>query len=311
MTQTLTPTVDFVDSTPIIDDPEALRARAAVDGYLFFKGLLPADDVLNVRRQMLQALADRGWLAAGIDLMDGIVDRAAFARVTANEHDFCGVGLPPEAYRAIQHIEDFHRLAHHSRLLQVYGNLFGKPVFPHPRNIARVMIPADKASPTPPHQDFIHIQGTKNVWTAWFPLGDCPVELGGLAALAGSQRDGLLSYKAASGPGGLEAYLCDLDYPWATGHYAAGDVLTFSCQTVHRATPNHYADRIRLSCDYRYQPADEDIHESSLKVHCEVDEWESIYADWRDDSLKYYWQRRDLRLSDWDETIRWQKDKIC
>jgi hypothetical protein len=308
MTAALSPSVDFVDSTPILDDPAALRARADELGYLFFRGLLPADEVLDLRRRMLQVLAERGWLA---DASAGTVDHAAFGAVPAAEREFCGVGIPAEAYRAIQRIEQFHQLAHHPRLLQVFGGLFGRPVLPHPRNIARIMIPATDSSPTPPHQDFIHIQGTKNVWTAWFPLGDCPVELGGLTALAGSQRDGVLSYKAADGAGGLEAYLCDLDYPWAMGPYSAGDVLTFSCQTVHRALPNQYPDQVRLSCDYRYQPADEDIHEGSVQVHCNVDSWDDIYAGWADRSLAYYWQDRELRFSEWDERVRWQKNKIC
>ena len=45
--------VGFEDSTPVLDRPEELRARADRDGYLFFRGLLPAEDVLEVRRQLL------------------------------------------------------------------------------------------------------------------------------------------------------------------------------------------------------------------------------------------------------------------
>ena len=90
-----------------------------------------------------------------------------------------------------------------------------------PLSIARVMVPGTTFEPTPAHQDFIHIQGTKNVWTSWFPLGDCPVELGALTVLVGSQADGLLTYHAARG-GGLEAYICDSGYPgaWPTSRPA-------------------------------------------------------------------------------------------
>ena len=42
---------------------------------------------------------------------------------------------------------------------------------------------------------------------------------------------------------------------WSTADYKAGDVLFFNCLTVHRACPNVSGDLIRLSADYRYQPA--------------------------------------------------------
>jgi ectoine hydroxylase-related dioxygenase (phytanoyl-CoA dioxygenase family) len=184
-------------------------------------------------------------------------------------------------------------------------------VLPHARNIARIMIPSERSVAAPPHQDFIHVQGTPRTWTAWFPLADCPIEFGALSVLVGSQREGMLSYRPGDGAGGLEAFLCDLDYPWAVGDFVAGDVLTFSSETVHRALPNQFADRIRLSFDYRYQPADADIEERSLQVHCNVDSWESIYAGWDDQSLAYFWHDHDLHLREWNEAIRWQQDRIC
>lgn len=39
-----------------------LQARFAEDGYLFFPGLLPAEPVLEVRRQVLELCAEAGWL---------------------------------------------------------------------------------------------------------------------------------------------------------------------------------------------------------------------------------------------------------
>lgn len=303
-------TVGFIDSTDLLADPVALRARADDLGYLFFRGLLHAGELAVVRRRFLEVLHRRGWLAADAGVMDGIVDARAFAAVPPEELETCGrVGA--DVYREVQHIEEFHRLAHHPNLLGVFAALFDAPVLPHPRNIARIMIPSPGAVPTPPHQDFIHVQGSQQTWTAWFPLADCPMAHGSLSVLAGSHREGVLSYKQAAGAGGLEAYLCDLDYAWAVGDFAAGDVLTFTSQTVHRALPNQYADRIRLSCDFRYQAADGPIEQRSLEPHCQVDSWENIYAGWRDPSLNYYWTNRELQLSQWNEAIRWQKNKIC
>ena len=41
---------------------------------------------------------------------------------------------------------------------------------------------------------------------------------------------------------------------WATAEYEPGGTVIFACRTVHRGLPNH-SDRIRLSGDFRYQPA--------------------------------------------------------
>lgn len=300
----------LLDSVSVRTDPLALAARLDEHGYLFFRGLLPRTTVLDVRRRILQVLDRLGWLAAGTDPMDGAAAADAGARVAAMPRS-CGPMVGTAAYRAIYHLEAFHRLAHHPALLELYSTLFGASVLPHPRNIARVVVPTDQPEPTPPHQDYIHIQGSTNTMTAWLPLGDCPMDLGGLAVLAGSHRDGLLSYRKASGPGGLEAYLCETDYPWVTGDYAAGDVLTFTSQTVHRALPHRRPDRLRLSADFRYQPADDPINDRSLLPHCDVDTWDNIYTGWTDESLQYYWQRRSVQLRPWNERIRWQHDKIC
>ena len=48
---------------------------------------------------------------------------------------------------------------------------------------------------------------------------------------------------------------------FAAAPLAAGDAILFNCLTVHRALPNVTRNRARLSVDYRYQPANEPIHD--------------------------------------------------
>lgn len=306
-----TRTTPFLDSSDLLDDPAALRARADEHGYLFLRGLLPRAAVLDVRNRFLEIIGRHGWLVPGTPVEDGIADVEAYEREDPAETEFCGVGVTPAAYSEVQHVRGFHQLSDHPRLHALYSALFDAPVLRHPRNIARLMVPRSDSSPTPPHQDFIHVQGSPNVWTAWLPLGDCPRSLGGLTVLDRSHHDGLLSYKAAGGAGGLEAYLCNLDLTWAEGDLEAGDVLTFSSRTVHKALPNGQPDRVRLSCDFRYQPLHEVIEQRSLEVHCGVATWDEIYATWPDDESTWYWRDLPLRFVEWDESIRWQKDRIC
>jgi hypothetical protein len=299
--------VGFEDATPLLDAPDQLRARAEGDGVLFFKGLLPTDVVLELRRQMMGVMSDQGWLLKDTPLMDGMVDPEAVQNLDL----YCGCGLTREAYLAVYKLELFHALAHHPHIMQVFEELYGEPVLPHPRNIARCMIPNPSARPTPIHQDFIHVQGTRAAWTVWIPIGAVPRELGGLSVLKGSHKLGVLGVTAAQGAGGLESILCNVNLPWVEHDYLPGDVLTFNSLTVHKSLPNQLGDRIRLSVDYRYQPAADDIEEKSLQVHCQMAGWDEIYEGWTNPDLQYYWTKKDLRLSPWDDSIRWQKERIC
>src|SRR5947199_10840032 len=110
--RTSNPTVELRDSSPLLQDPRALLERAAVDGYLFFRGLLARDKVLDVRRQIMQVVADHGWLQPGTDPMDGIADVEAFDRVDPVAAAFGGTGVPLEAYQDVYRLQDFHALGH-------------------------------------------------------------------------------------------------------------------------------------------------------------------------------------------------------
>lgn len=297
----------FSDATSLLPDGDALRQRAADDGFLYFRNLLPVDLVERLRREILQVLSQHGLLDPGAPLQEARANRGAGQRMES----FCGSGVSQEAYLGIQKLELFHALPHHPLLLDLFRALFESEVFVHPRHIGRVMIPGPAYRPTPAHQDFIHVQGARQTWTAWLPIGDCPLERGGLAVLRGSHRKGIISVAKAEGAGDLEAILCDSDLEWVGGEYAQGDIITFLSTTVHKAIPATDAEHVRLSCDFRYQPIADPIHEHSLFPHCKLASWDEIYSGWSHPEFQYYWRRNQPRLSPWDESIRWQKEKIC
>jgi hypothetical protein len=275
------------------------------------RGLLPSDLITELRVQFLDICDSYGWLDRDADHMSGLAAKDKIESIPSEDIGFCGVGIPRPAYEALQRLELFHALAHHPHLVSLHEALFQAAVLPHPRSIARVMLPTSSNSPTPPHQDFIHIQGTVDVWTSWIPVGDCPVELGGLSVLRGSHKRGLLPVQEADGAGNLEVLLCNWEDEWVNGPMQAGDVLTFSSHTVHKALPNTEESTIRLSCDYRYQPVEQEIEEKSLVPHCRVLEWDDIYRDWQHEGLKYYWHDKNLELSPWDDSLKWQRERIC
>ena len=294
----MTEVAELQAQNELLDSPEALRRQMAEDGYLFFRGLLPKDEIVALRRQILQICDEYGWIAPGTALMDGIADPSV-----DEMEPFCGVGVPPDAYGDVYRLESFHRLAHHPNIIEMLALLFNETVFAHPRMIARVMIPAKINAPTPAHQDHIFVQGTKTVYTCWMPLGDCPRGLGGLSALHGSHNVGILPVRAAEGAGNRHVILDDTEQNWVETDFEAGDVLVFHSLTVHKSVPNLTQDRIRLSVDFRYQPLSLPIEEKSLIPHCEVLPWEEVYAGWDSTDLKYYWRQYELDFQTFDMSL--------
>ena len=61
-------------SNDLSNDPEALRARMAEDGYLFFRKLQDPDKLWNLRREILTVLQQAGWIVSGTDPIEGIAD---------------------------------------------------------------------------------------------------------------------------------------------------------------------------------------------------------------------------------------------
>ena len=60
----------------------------------------------------------------------------------------------------------------------------------HKRKLLRHTMPGSEAV-TPAHYDLVYLRGgTDRIVTAWIPIGDTPVEMGGLVYLQGSHTEG-------------------------------------------------------------------------------------------------------------------------
>jgi hypothetical protein len=283
-------------SNDAMDDPGELRRRIAAEGYLFFKHLQPAGKLLALRREMLTVIQRGGWLVPGTDPVDGIANGAA----QCTEGDVAYTDVYHEVYK----LEPFHRSAHWPEVLDVVALIMGRPVMPHPQKIARLWFPKYTEHTTPIHQDFVHFQGNFQTLTCWAPVGDCPIELGGLAVLPGSHKvNRVLDHHFSLGAGSLcvdvpeQARLYpELDVAWHSTNYEIGDTLIFPALTIHKALPNYTADRLRVSLDNRYQAVGDPIAEHMLQPHLISTHpltWEEVYRDWQTDDLQYYWRRYD------------------
>ena len=286
-------------SNDATDDVEELRRRLDVEGYLFFKQLLNRDNLLDLRRQILTVLQEGEWLIAGTDPMDGIAD--VNKRCTEGDRKYT------EIYHKVQKLEALHRSGHWPVTLEMIEKIMGRPAMPFPHQVVRLWFPKYTKYTTPIHQDFVHFQGHFNNLTVWAPVGDCPIELGGLAVIPGSHKIGkVLEHHFALGAGGLNIHIeeevtryPELSSGWYTTNYELGDALIFPALTIHKALPNHTEDQMRVSLDNRYNPVGEPIAEHMLLPHLNNNgelTWEQIYENWQSDELKYYWQKCDNPL---------------
>jgi ectoine hydroxylase-related dioxygenase (phytanoyl-CoA dioxygenase family) len=164
-------------------DPHAsvadLREQYAAHGYLWLKGFLDRDRVLALRRRYFAVMAEVGLIAPDSDPTDGMfsghaIDHARHDKVlmefvrTAAYESFC---LQP-------------------RVWEFYDRFLGGASYLHKRKILRSSLPGSSSS-TPAHYDLIYLRGgTASVCTSWIPIGDVPVEMGGLVYLEGSDRIG-------------------------------------------------------------------------------------------------------------------------
>ena len=255
----------FVESHPD-EGADVLRSRMEADGYLFFRGLAAADEVLAVRRDVLALCAEAGWLDPSRDLMDGIV--APNMQPTSE-------GMPEymAVYRRVlKQLPRFHDFPTLPPLMAVARQLLASDdVLVHPRRIGRLTFPNNTDATTPAHQDHFYIRGTVNTYSCWVPLGECPMDLGGLAVLPGSHKRGFLEhtekFPAAVGGRGVPT---DNETGWVASDFGLGDALFFHAYTIHKALPNLTPDRLRISTDNRYQRAGDDIDPGALKPHFNV-----------------------------------------
>jgi ectoine hydroxylase-related dioxygenase (phytanoyl-CoA dioxygenase family) len=287
----------FVESNEIINDSAALRCRADRDGYLFLRDVVDGKSILETRRDITAILQGVGWIQEGTD---------SFEAITTHPAILSGMEEFKPVYDEILKLESFQSLAHANIFFTLAEALLGPDVLLQPSNILRIIFPSDLDQTTPAHQDYVHIQGTPEVWTAWLPLGDCPRKLGGLSVLSGSHKSGIFPVTKASGTGGLRSETEAFGEDWVSSPFNLGDMLLFHSHTVHQGLPNLSGDRLRLSADFRYQKATDPVIHQVLTPHQGRLTWEDVYADWKSEEYQYHWKKIPLTTV---TKVPWEVDK--
>lgn len=263
----------YLQPTDAATDIATLRVQFQEHGYLWLKGFLKRQDVLDFRTWVFGHLMDTGLLEPGSDPMIGLAANGEADKSLADRRLMSLVrSVVYEGFCTQPRIASFM-----DEFVQGISYL-------HKRKIMRFTRP-NTGVVTPAHYDLVYLRGgTSRIVTAWIPIGDVPVDMGGLVYLEGSHRIGAEMEKefavkgAAFTPeervsafnknmtegGWVSKDLPDMaerfDTRWLAADYEAGDIMLHSPYMIHASTTNRDPlGRLRLSTDIRYQNVEDEI----------------------------------------------------
>ncbi|WP_283133094.1 phytanoyl-CoA dioxygenase family protein [Rhizohabitans arisaemae] len=246
---------------------ETVRARLRDHGYFVVRGLLPADAVHAVRRDISAVYGAHGWLSPDADPSDLLPD--------ARRRD----GAPGwwRFAEDIQRLESFHRLAHHRALGSLMATIIGGNVLNHPRRHLTIVNPEFWV---PPHQEYTYIQGTVDFFTAFVPFTTLTPGAGALRIL---QEDDLRRIRPLRilPTRGVEARVDETEGTWAEFALVPGDVVVMH-SLVTRGLAENTGPAIQLAAQYRFQSRRLPVVKASLKPehYPRLPDWPQITRGW-------------------------------
>ncbi|HEX2914287.1 MAG TPA: phytanoyl-CoA dioxygenase family protein [Chloroflexia bacterium] len=268
----LTVETGWLEPSSLSEPVEQLRQKYRQHGYLWLKGLLEPERVLAFREYYFSAFKDTGLLRPGSAVVDGIYSGHIEDPVMAHR-------IAVEIVRS----EVYNQFCHSAPIVHFFENFLDGAVYLHRRKLIRYTLPGDPSC-TGAHYDLTYLRGgTDRLCSMWIPVGDIPVEMGGLVYLEGSdalgrgledmyradtanlpEEDRISAYKYSLKNGWLGEDLNTLSQKygarWLLADYQAGDVVIHSPYMIHASTTNEDRQgRMRLSTDIRYQLASDKI----------------------------------------------------
>jgi len=250
---------ELQDASHLLGCTEDLRAHMAKEGYLLLRGFFDRDVVLAAREEILFKFAVVGEIdSIGHPLMDGIVSSQTYI-------DQVNLLAFTESLRRGL---AYSNVVESPKLLAFFNDFLGGPARSFDFRWPRFMRPGEA---TGIHCDGPYItRGTRNVWSAWIPLGDVPLSNGPIMVLERSHLHEQLrnTYGKRDADREKMGWLSDdpvglrerLGGRWLSTDFEAGDVLLFGPDLVHASLDNNSVDgRCRLSSDTRYQLASDPL----------------------------------------------------
>jgi len=244
------------EATHLMGDMKALRARMEEDGYLLIRRLHDPQKVKAARRVIIENLDQNGQIDRSYPLDEAVI-------APGKRGAFLG------GAKAVTHTSEFLAVVESPELMQFFSDFLGAPAMTYNYKWMRVVGNGDF---TGAHYDVVYMgRGTLNLYTVWTPLGNVSYEMGPLALLEGSHR--LERIKETYGRMDVDRDHVEGWFSsdpiemvdrfggrWLTTEFEAGDAMIFGMFTMHGSL-NNVTNRYRLSCDTRYQRADEPADE--------------------------------------------------
>jgi hypothetical protein len=266
------------------DEPRrALQERFQEYGYLYFRRYVSQQKCDTLLQQILQSLAPHV-----------IYDPLKGVPVLAGEPFFETDPIWDEVYPRIQSLHGFHHFFHQRDIQKLMRTVVGDQVFVYPMKMGRIATPRKIGYETPPHQDAHSHQGGSTMAGIWVALHDVSEGMGRLQLLPGSHKRGVRKVFQAEGVGGVQCEIFEGEDVWHVSNVEQGDVIIFHSCCIHRAEPNTTQETVRLSVDTRFSDYGAPVFVSNLEPHhgWRIDglDWHSIYRDWEDAELQFYWR---------------------
>jgi len=262
----------WLTPTDVSDPVDVLRSSYEREGYLWLKHVIPSATITDFRSRYFAAFANIDLIMNDTEPSDGIASKNFSVNAHTRQLD-----------NEIIRWSTYEALCLHPVLVELFEQLLGGAVKLLQRKMIRRTLPGSNWS-TPAHYDLTYIRGgtDQSLRTAWIPLGDVPLEMGGLTYLEGSHIAGkrmeaefmrknatlppaerISAFNRNMREGGwltddLPTLAEKLDARWLVANYEAGDIVIHSPYIIHAATTNRDPHgRVRLSTDIRYQLASE------------------------------------------------------
>ncbi|KAJ5608995.1 hypothetical protein N7528_009562 [Penicillium herquei] len=278
---------------------EEMRERLKEDGYLFVKGLIPREDVLDAREHYFGQYMQTSLLEPESSPRDGIFNSSS----NPDSHKgIGGQGLPENEEEARILIDahkelEYRSFVEHPALTGFVRNIMGWQEHQLlDRTMLRHNVPFGLG--TGIHYDKLFLRGGEGFFlTAWVPIGDIAINGGGLCYLENSvplgraieddfnrraeymtEEDRISAYNVNMVVGGgmishspqefQSMHSAYGEHKWLVTNYEAGDVVFHDPHSIHASGRNEDATgRIRLSTDLRfYEKSEPGIDKRWLKL---------------------------------------------
>ena len=235
-----------------------LHLKLDRDGYLFFPGLIDTREIQAARNAVFKQLKD-------VDELEAPYEEGIFSHRSRRDELYKDRG---EFWEMVSNGELLRKVSNGPTLQKIASKIFGSPAVGFDYLFLRAV----------PRGRFTHLhcdsgfftRFTKKVLTCWIAFTDITSDKGPLFVIEGSHKfmdirknfdnfDVVFNKEQkASIDEDPVSFANKRNAKLLTTNFKPGDVLIFGMHTLHGAFENHATDdRIRLTCDIRYQPISE------------------------------------------------------